>query len=580
MFKADLHVHSKYSECLSEKFLADIGAAESYSEPEFIYAAAKAQGMDFVTITDHNSIAGALLLTKEHPQDTFTGLEATAYFPEDGCPVHILIYGLNEKQFDVIQKIRTNIYDLRDYIRNENLSYSVAHAPYSRNSKLDVLKLEKLILLFDVFEVINGGIGGPANGSWKNVLSNLTLEKIEQYYKIHRIEPFGEAPWIKGFTGGSDDHGGLFCGKTYTVSNVSGLSSFVDSIKNRQTTAGGRNSDFRSLAFTLYKVVHDFSKSRKSASSGSLLNRVGGIIFDNNKLRFRDKLVIKRMRRHSRRKGDISKIVLLDMIENINYGKSVTIDEKIDLIYDSLSQISDEMLKSIACSVSGELKNGNIGGIIRSIGSTVYGLVLSAPFMATFRYMRSSRKTIKEFRARDEDKGLPASRVLWFSDTANTPQDAVSLIETAGAIAPLSGKDVGFAVAGNAPGFDENSANVVRLPLMREICFKNFDNYTLNLPSLLNSLKAIDDYEPDEIYISTVGPVALLGVLVAKLMQIRAVGIYSPEYHREIRKNIAADSIKNIFDGYISWFYSMMDEVFITGSGDTNALHNVYAKSL
>ena len=62
MKKVDLHVHSKYSNHPSFWFLQRLGAGESYTEPEYIYQWAKEKGMDYVTITDHNNITGALEL--------------------------------------------------------------------------------------------------------------------------------------------------------------------------------------------------------------------------------------------------------------------------------------------------------------------------------------------------------------------------------------------------------------------------------------------------------------------------------------------------------------------------------------
>ena len=64
--KADLHVHSKYSEHPNDWFLKRLGAAESYTEPELIYQTAKENGMTYVTLTDHNRIDGALLLKQKH----------------------------------------------------------------------------------------------------------------------------------------------------------------------------------------------------------------------------------------------------------------------------------------------------------------------------------------------------------------------------------------------------------------------------------------------------------------------------------------------------------------------------------
>ena len=58
--KADLHVHSKYSDRPAEWFLRRVGAPECFVEPSEVYRRAKRRGMDFVTIADHNSIRGAL----------------------------------------------------------------------------------------------------------------------------------------------------------------------------------------------------------------------------------------------------------------------------------------------------------------------------------------------------------------------------------------------------------------------------------------------------------------------------------------------------------------------------------------
>lgn len=95
MAKVDLHAHSKYSNHPSEWFLQRLGAAESYTEPEAIYRMARSRGMDFVTVTDHNCMRASLELVAKYPEHCFSGVEATAYFPEDGCKVHVLIYGLD-----------------------------------------------------------------------------------------------------------------------------------------------------------------------------------------------------------------------------------------------------------------------------------------------------------------------------------------------------------------------------------------------------------------------------------------------------------------------------------------------------
>ena len=86
--KVDLHVHSRYSNKPSYWALRKFRCPESFTSPQFIYETCKKIGMDYVTITDHNCIRGALEIA--HHPDTFISSELTAYFPEDGCKVHVV----------------------------------------------------------------------------------------------------------------------------------------------------------------------------------------------------------------------------------------------------------------------------------------------------------------------------------------------------------------------------------------------------------------------------------------------------------------------------------------------------------
>jgi hypothetical protein len=52
--------------------------------------------MTHVTITDHNSIGGALEIA--HLPGTFISEEVTSYFPEDGCKLHVLALDITEVQ--------------------------------------------------------------------------------------------------------------------------------------------------------------------------------------------------------------------------------------------------------------------------------------------------------------------------------------------------------------------------------------------------------------------------------------------------------------------------------------------------
>ncbi|MCL0067245.1 hypothetical protein M1N54_05135, partial [Thermodesulfovibrionales bacterium] len=69
-YRADLHLHSYHSNKSSEWAIRKLNCPESYTSPLFIYDTARKKGMDYVTITDHDSINGALEIA--HLPFTFT----------------------------------------------------------------------------------------------------------------------------------------------------------------------------------------------------------------------------------------------------------------------------------------------------------------------------------------------------------------------------------------------------------------------------------------------------------------------------------------------------------------------------
>ncbi len=96
--RVDLHLHSRASGSATNVWVKGLGddgdVRESYTLPEESYRMAKRAGMDFVTLTDHETIDGSLTLL--HHPDFLVGEEVSARFPEDGGYADILLFGLWE----------------------------------------------------------------------------------------------------------------------------------------------------------------------------------------------------------------------------------------------------------------------------------------------------------------------------------------------------------------------------------------------------------------------------------------------------------------------------------------------------
>ncbi|MCX7836043.1 MAG: glycosyltransferase [bacterium] len=560
MSKADLHVHSKYSEHPSEWFLKRLGAAESYTDPFHVYRMAKEKGMNWVTITDHNRIEGALLLNEKYPKETFLGVEATAYFPEDDCKIHVLCYGFSAEQFEVMDRLRNDVYQFRDYLVQENIVHSLAHATYAVNNKLQYHHLERLILLFNIFESINGGRNRMNNLRWTYALSKLTPEHIEDYRRRYHIEPVGDTPWIKGFTGGSDDHAGIFIADTYTEAEGKTPQEFLQSIANRQGKAHGRHNDFQSLVFSVYKIAYDFTKEKGKEFSGApLLSQLTEAIFEKksfsktNLLKIKGLKAINGKRKQKRRIQDL----LFDLIEKANEEKPI--QQKLKDTFETIAETSDELLKLLLQSVESDLIKGDVDHLIKNLTTALPGVFLSVPFFTSFRHMYKGRELLNELQKRFGN-GSAHKRILWFTDTLNDLNGVSVTLHTIGKLSMMRDQEIKIVTSVDANALMP-SPYIIHLPSIYSYNLPYYESYVLRIPSLLRSLDIIYRYEPDEIYLSTPGPMGLIGLFIARLMSIPCIGIYHTDFRAQAKEIVKDDGVVKLLDSYVQWFYKMVDTI-------------------
>jgi len=79
--RCDLHLHSRYSARSEEWLFRRFDFPDSYSDPKELYAQLLKRGMDYATLTDHDTIEGCLQIA-DLPY-TFISEQVTTYFPYD-----------------------------------------------------------------------------------------------------------------------------------------------------------------------------------------------------------------------------------------------------------------------------------------------------------------------------------------------------------------------------------------------------------------------------------------------------------------------------------------------------------------
>ncbi len=215
--KVDLHCHDMNSNVPDELWGRILGLPETWLKTKKLVQCLQRNHCDVITVTNHNNARSCWELMAEG-QHVLTGAEFTCHFPEYNLFVHVLTYGFSPDQEMILNKKRSDIYQFLRYAAAHDIPVILPHPMYfyTRNEHIDLELFEKLAVLFQRFEILNG-----QRDQWQSVLTlnwinGLTAEKIRAYAKKHHLEPsdFAVDPdRAKVLTGGSDDHMGIFAGQ-------------------------------------------------------------------------------------------------------------------------------------------------------------------------------------------------------------------------------------------------------------------------------------------------------------------------------------------------------------------------------
>jgi predicted metal-dependent phosphoesterase TrpH len=251
-YKADLHCHSRYSGRV--KHLRFLCARDCYSQPLAVYRRAKQQGMDLVTITDHDSIDGCLEVLNRLGDlpDFVIGEEVTAQLPDFGHAIHIGVYGHNEQQHREIQKLRGDAHELVGYLRRHRLLYVLNHFFHDFWNVRRVREyIDRMADLFNVFEARNGTLQRQHNALIGALLG--------------RFRSVGRAVSV---VGGSDAHTLRRIGRSYTASHAKNREEFLEDIRAGRSEVFGPDPNHLTLAADIYGVVLRYYPTVLSIGNG------------------------------------------------------------------------------------------------------------------------------------------------------------------------------------------------------------------------------------------------------------------------------------------------------------------------
>ncbi len=223
--RVDMHCHSSASQLSKLGVQRSLGLPECATPPREVYELAKRRGMEFVTITDHDTIEGCLELA-DRP-DCFISEELTARFAGEPQAVHVLCYGISPDDHEWLQAHAGDVEACAEYLHGNEIACALAHPFFDVAAPLTPRHRRRLAELFGVWEIRNG-----SRAPELNMPAALYIE-------------------TRGGTGigGSDDHAGVDIGRTFTEVPVAATpEEFLSRLHAGEATAGGEQGSPAKLA--------------------------------------------------------------------------------------------------------------------------------------------------------------------------------------------------------------------------------------------------------------------------------------------------------------------------------------------
>jgi predicted metal-dependent phosphoesterase TrpH len=245
--RCDLHVHSRFSGRATLPVLRHL-CNESYSEPEAVYAEARRRGMDLVTLTDHDTIEGALAIAGR--PDTFVSEEVTCLLP-GGRELHVGVYDLDETQHQAISTRRSDPESLFAYLAEQELPATLNHAFSALTGRRETLDLEVALRRLRLVESRNGMLPEATQQAAARIARSWGLSQI----------------------GGSDSHTLLAIATAHTaVLGARTKQGFLDGLRRGHTVPKGDSGTYARLTSNLASLAasalrHGLAEAGTSAAA-------------------------------------------------------------------------------------------------------------------------------------------------------------------------------------------------------------------------------------------------------------------------------------------------------------------------
>jgi glycosyltransferase involved in cell wall biosynthesis/predicted metal-dependent phosphoesterase TrpH len=496
--RVDMHCHSTASQISKLGVQRALGLPECATPPEEVYALAKRRGMDFVTITDHDTIDGVLGIA-DRP-DVFVSEELTAHFRGEPQAVHVLCYGITPEDHEWLQAHSGDVELCAAYLHEREIACALAHPYYNVGAPLTARHRRRLAELFSVWEVRNGARSRELNRPAATYVSTRDSTGI----------------------GGSDDHAGVDIGRTFTEAPAAATpSEFLAHMRAGRVSAHGKQGSAAKWAHAAIALAaRSLGPAAQDVDAASrpdprtVLNMVQRLLREGDV-------------RHGATGADLSptdaRCLLRAWLAAVELDQ---LDERglIDLM--QADDFSHSSLFRRACRLHERKLRAAVDVAVRAatgeaeVLTAAEGLfescIAAIPYAPAVAFLANERAKL-DGRAGDDGE---TPRVAILADGIGSTHGVTRTIEE---IRQRGVPGFEIEVVGTDPEVD------LRLPAVAEIDVPYYPGLSIGVPSLPAAVQLLADGGFDAIHVCSPGPAGIAGVLVTRALGLPLVGSYHTE---------------------------------------------------
>ncbi|MBI4714557.1 MAG: glycosyltransferase, partial [Nitrospirae bacterium] len=496
-------------------------------------------------------------------------------------------------QHEEIQRLRRNLYDLVDYLQREEIAHFLAHPLYNANPLFSLGHVEKLLLLFPVIEVRNGGKGSRYNALTRTLVKRMTPEEIARLADKHGLEPVGKEPWNKGWVGGSDDHGGLFIAGTHTaVEGAPTVNDFLRGIASRRGQPDGRDGGALTLAHNIYSVAYRFYRARL-IPKGSASRDVFTIALDSlfrgeaeaRRLSFLQRIQIladRCLRYLPGRRSRDGETSLFDLLRRESRDLLRRDGELRTLLFESQGHPDD--LNRAIFRFAGHLYNTLLFHYTRAFLShatrinlleafetiSAFGSLhlLLSPYFFSFEHQNKDRQllaAVRNYCGIDHGNFQVAYLTEGAAWSEGRRLHFQRLCEEA------RSREGELTVLTCAPEGKSFHEGVKTLPTVGVFDLWGLPHFPLYFPPLLELLEYCDRYGFNVIHTDTPGPMGLAALAVGKFLHCPVIIQHDAALVEDFSRNCPPESVP-LFWKYLRWVYEAMDMILVQDAAERESL--------